>query len=260
MSTETPTTAIPTAETSIAKRGPHILVRLWPLYLIAGGLMAAWQFGVFDLLSLETLKEQRETLNAFVAANPVLSVAIFIGIYALATTLMLPGALWITIAGGFLFGLLGGTLATIAGATLGASILFFAAKTSIGKSLRARAGPFLRKMEAGFRENEVSFMFAMRFMPVVPFPVANIAPALLGAKYRNYVITTALGIIPGVLAYTWIGAGAGAVFDAGGELNLASVAAKLVPAGIALGVVSLLPILYKRLFGNKAVPLEGSPS
>ena len=126
--------------------------------------------------------------------------------------------------------------------------------------LRERAGPFLRKMEAGFQENPRSYMFALRFLPIVPFPVANIAPALLGARYPDYALTTALGIIPGVVAYTWIGAGLGATFAAGENPDIASVAANLVPAFAALGVVSLMPVAWKKFFGRKVPKIESPPA
>ena len=227
-------------------------LKLWPVYLIVAGLIAAWRFGLFKFLSLDTLRDQQETLQAFVSENYALAIITYIAIYAAATLFMVPGALWITVAGGFMFGLVGGTPATIVGATLGASMLFLAARTSIGTALRERAGPFMKKMEAGFNENPFSYMFALRLLPVVPFPVANIAPALLGAKYREYLITTAVGIIPGVIAYTWLGAGLGATFAAGEEPNLAIIAKNMVPALAALGLVSLIPVAYKKLAGRKS--------
>jgi len=225
--------------------------RLLPLGVIVIVLAAVWTSGLHRYLSLDTLREQQDTLRSFVSENLVLAVLIYIAVYAAATLSMMPGALWITISGGFLFGLWGGSAATIVGATLGASLLFLGAKSSIGGALRARAGPFLQKLEKGFQEDAVSYMFALRFLPVVPFPVANIAPALFGAKFRDYVITTALGIVPGVVAYTWIGAGLGATFAAGGEPDFARIARNLIPAVIALGVVSLLPVAYKKLFAKK---------
>lgn len=241
---------------TVEKKTSPIWIKLWPVYVIAAAIIGAWQLGLFQYLSLETLREQQDLLQTFVGENLVLSVAIFIAIYAAATLFMLPGALWVTIAGGFLFGLVGGSLATIAGATLGASLLFFAAKTSIGSALRDRAGPFMSKMEAGFNENPFSYMFALRLLPVVPFPVANIAPALLGAKYREYALTTALGIIPGVIAYTWVGSGLGATFAAGEDPNLGIVARNMLPALAALGVVALIPVAYKKIAGRKPKPVE----
>lgn len=242
--------------TQDTKPQTSIWVRLWPVYLIAAGLFAAWQFGLFDYLSIETLREQNAALQAFVDDNLFLAVAAYIGIYAAATLFMLPGALWITISGGLLFGLVGGSIATVIGATTGASLLFLAAKTSIGKSLGEKAGGFIRKMEKGFNENAISYMFALRLLPIVPFPVANIAPALLGAKYRDFAVTTALGIIPGVVAYTWIGASLGATFDAGETQSLFDAVKNFVPAFIALGLVALLPVAYKKIAGRKAAQLE----
>ena len=242
-----------------AKKSLPLWQRLWPVYLIAAGLLAGWRLGLFHYLSLESLREQHEALRAFVEGNLFLAVAAYIVIYALSTLFMVPGALWITIAGGFLFGLAGGSVATTVGATLGASLLFLAARTAFGGMLRERAGPFLRKMEAGFHQNPRSYMFALRFLPIVPFPVANIAPALLGARYPDYAVTTAIGIVPGVIAYTWIGAGLGATFAAGENPDIASVASNMLPAFAALAVVSLMPVVWKKFFARKA-PRTESPS
>lgn len=250
---------ITNADGATAKKPTPLWIRFWPLYIIFGGLIAAWRFGLFDYLSLESLREFQETQQTFINDNFALSVLIYIGIYAAATTFMLPGALWITIAGGLLFGLGVGVPATVIGATLGASMLFFAARTSIGAALRERAGPFVQRMEAGFNEGPLSFMFAMRFMPAVPFPVSNIAPALLGAKYRDYAFTTALGIIPGVIAYTWIGVGLRTSLAAGAEDGLFDRVAAFVPAFAALAVVSLLPIAYKKFFAKKPL-VEETPT
>ena len=233
-----------------------IWLRLWPLYLIAGGLVAAWAFGLFDYLSLETLRRQQAALRAFVEDNLILAIAAYIGIYTASTVFMLPGALWITITGGFLFGLAGGTLATVIGATFGASLLFLAAKTSLGGFMRKIASGYAEKVRTEFQNSPMAYMFAMRFIPAMPFPVANILPAILGAKYRDYAITTALGIVPGVVAYTWAGAGLGATFAKGEDPDLASVFQNLLPAAIALGVVSLLPVAWKKFFPKKANQIE----
>lgn len=221
--------------------------------LIAGALIAAWRFGLFDLLSLETLRARRHDLLGFVAAHRFAALALFIGVYALATLFALPGVLWITIAGGFLFGLATGALATALGATLGATGLFLAARHLFAEALARRAGAFLTRLEAGFKRNAISYLLSLRLIPIVPFFIANIAPAFLGARTTTFVATTFIGILPGVVAYTWIGAGLGAVFDAGGEPDLASFASQLAPAFIALGLLSLAPVIAGR-FRAKSKP------
>ena len=235
----------------------NLVGKLLPIAGVLAVLGVVVANGWHKLLSFEALREHRETLTGFVSENFLLAILAYVGVYVLATASMMPGALWITIAGGFLFGLAGGSVATTIGATLGASLLFFAARTAFGEALRQRAGPFLKKMETGFQEDAVSYMFALRFLPVVPFPVANIAPALLGARYLPYALTTFLGVIPGVIAYTWLGAGLGATFDSGQEPDIAGVFANLAPALVALGVVSLIPVAWKK-FGpsSRATPAQ----
>ena len=250
----------PDTETS-AEQAPaktNWLIRLLPVAIVIAGLIAAYMAGLHKYLSLETLEAQRASLKEFVSAHLIEAVLAFVLIYALATLFMLPGALWITIAGGFLFGLVGGSAATVFGATLGASLLFFAARTSIGEPLRQRAGPFLRKLEAGFRENALSYMFFLRFLPMVPFPVANIAPALLGAKARDFILSTFFGIMPGVIAYTWVGAGLGGVFDRGEDLNLGGFFWQVAPPLAALAVVSLIPAVLKRFRKTPTVTSESN--
>lgn len=224
--------------------------RLWPVYIILAGLGIALSQGWHELLTLESLSANAASLDAMVRDNFLVVFVSYVAIYAAATTFMVPGSA-LTIGGGFLFGLALGTPATVIGATLGASILFFASKTSIGSVLRDVAGPFIEKMRSGFAENPVSYMFALRLIPLFPFAAVNIAPGLLGAKYRDYFVTTFFGIIPGTLAYTWIGAAVKGTLLEGGTPDIGSLASNFVPAFIALGVVSLLPVVYKKLFTKK---------
>ncbi|MBK6704438.1 MAG: TVP38/TMEM64 family protein [Caulobacteraceae bacterium] len=162
-----------------ARRG--IWGRLALVAVFALGLFAAWRFGVFDYLNFETLRAQRETLNAFVATNQVLAFAAFIAIYVVVTALALPGAFWITILGGYLFGLVGGAVATTIGATLGATALFVIARYLLADTSRARR-TLPESIEAGFEENAISYLLTLRLVPVVPFFIANVAPAFLGAR------------------------------------------------------------------------------
>ena len=225
-------------------------VRLWPVYVILIGLGLALSQGWHEYLTLDSLSANAVSLDAMVRDIFLIVFALYILVYAAATTFMVPGSA-LTIAGGFLFGLVLGTPATVIGATIGASILFFASKTSIGAVLRDVAGPFIEKMRAGFAENPVSYMFALRLIPIFPFAAVNIAPGLLGAKYSDYLLTTFFGIIPGTLAYSWIGAAVKGTLLEGGTPDISSLAANFVPAFLALGLVSLLPVAYKKFFPRK---------
>jgi uncharacterized membrane protein YdjX (TVP38/TMEM64 family) len=240
---------------TVDKKQRPIWLKLWPIYLIAAGLGLAISQGWHQYLTIESLSDNAVWLDELVKNNLLLVLGLYILIYAAATTFIIPGGV-LTIAGGFLFGLYIGTPATLIGATVGASILFFAAKTSIGSVLRQIAGPFLEKMEKGFNDNALSYMFALRLIPLFPFAVVNIAPGLLGAKYRDYLITTFFGIIPGTLAYTWIGAAIKGTLLEGGEVDIGSLAANFLPAFAALGLVALLPVAYQKITGRKTDPVE----
>lgn len=241
------------------KKQKPILVRLWPIYIILAGLALAISQGWHTQLSPAALGENAVYLNNLVQDNFWLVLFAFIGIYIAATAFMVPASA-LTIGGGFLFGTFIGAPATIVGATIGACILFTAAKSSIGETLKSIAGPFVGKMEKGFNENALSYLFTLRLIPLFPFAVVNIAPALLGAKFRDYLFTTAFGIIPGTVAYSLIGNGLRqTLLDAAASGETANVAAlvaeaakNFAPAFFALAFVAFIPTLYKKFFKKTA--------
>jgi len=190
-----------------------------PLLIIISGFALAYFMGWFKYLNPQLLVENADDLQNLVSNNFILVLLGFIALYAILTVFMLPASI-LTVASGFLFGVYVGAPAVVMGATIGACGLFVAAKTSLQDTLKGIAGPFVSKMEAEYNESPFSYLFTLRLIPVFPFAVANIAPALLGAKFRDYFITTALGIIPGTVAYSLIGHGLRETLkDAGANLT-----------------------------------------
>jgi uncharacterized membrane protein YdjX (TVP38/TMEM64 family) len=222
--------------------------RLLPLGVLAAGLVAFFLFGLDDYLTFETLRDHRAWLLQQVAESALLTSLVFVAIYIVVVAFSLPGGAVMTITGGFLFGQWLGTLYVIAAATVGATILFLAARTALGDLLRARAGPFLKKMEAGFQENALSYLLVLRLIPLFPFFIVNLVPAFLGVSLRTYVIATFVGIIPGSFVYATVGAGLGSIFDAGKEFTAASILTpQIITALIGLAILALLPIVYKKV-------------
>jgi len=229
--------------------------RVVPMVLLAVGLAAFFVFDLNQYVSLDALKTHRETLQSWVVNYGVLTAAIFMLVYALAVAFSVPGAVFITIAGGFMFGPYLGTVYVVVGATIGAVGVFLAAKYALGDVLRARAGPAIKRMEAGFRENEMSYLLILRLVPLFPFWLVNLVPAFLGVSLRTYTIGTLLGIIPGAFVYALVGDGAGAVLDAGGDLNLGIIfEPRFLAPIIGLAVLACIPIVYKKIRGRKDVP------
>jgi uncharacterized membrane protein YdjX (TVP38/TMEM64 family) len=227
--------------------------------LLAVGLIAFFAFGLHNNLSFDNLHQHRETLVEYVAAHGVLAVTLYLLCYATVIAFSLPGGAIMTITGGFLFGTLAGTVYTVVAATVGASVLFVAARTALGDLLRAKAGPAVRKMEAGFRENALSYLLALRLIPVFPFWLVNLVPALLGVPFRVYLIGTFFGIIPGCFVFASVGNGLGTVFAAGGtpDRNIIFAPEFLLPI-IGLALLALIPVAYKKFFPKRFARLRSN--
>lgn len=208
-------------------------------------------FTLGDYLTFETLRDNREALLAWRDGHYWVMAAAFVAIYIVIVAFSLPGAAVASMTGGFLFGLFAGTVFNVVSATIGASAIFLAARWGLGEALTSRlesSEGTVRKLKDGLRENEISVLFLLRLVPVVPFFVANLVPALVGVKFRNFLLTTALGIIPGGIVYTWIGVGLGGVFDRGETPDVSLLWEPFVIGPIiGLCILAALPIVFKAL-------------
>jgi uncharacterized membrane protein YdjX (TVP38/TMEM64 family) len=223
------------------------LKRLIPLLILAAGVVLFYGFGLDDYVTFDSLREHRETMLALVAAHSLLAPLIFMAVYVAVVAFSLPGGAIMTIAGGFLFGTIATASMVVVSATLGATILFVVAKTTVGDALRAKAGPWIGKMAQGFQDNALSYLLFLRLIPAFPFFVVNLVPAFLGVPLRTYVIGTFFGIIPGTLAFAFFGASVGELLDSSEAFSVSLILTpQLWAALIALGAIALLPIAYKK--------------
>jgi uncharacterized membrane protein YdjX (TVP38/TMEM64 family) len=223
-----------------------------PLVAIAAALAGTFALDLHSYLTMDALARHQAWLMRQVEANALLAAAAYVTAYAAATALSLPGASLLTILGGFLFGLWLGTGLVVVSATLGAIGIFLAARTALGEQLRTRAGPRLTRVVDGLRDDAFSYLLALRLIPVFPFWLVNLAPALVGVRLGTYTAATMLGIIPGSFVYVSIGNGLDAIVAAGGapSLDLLTDPAVIGPmAGLAL--LSLLPVAYRRFSGKR---------
>jgi len=209
------------------------------------------------------LVTHRAAIDHFIAGHFGLALLAFVTLYIVVVALSIPGAIVLTVAGGILFGWLVGGLAAIGGATLGATLVFIAARGACGEGVMSRAGPRLMKIAEGVRADAFSYLLFLRLVPVFPFWLVNLAPALVGVRLRTFVGATVLGIIPGTFAFTLVGAGLDSVIRAQGAAYRACLAAgrsgcrldfdmyaaltpQLLVALAALGVVALIPMIIRR--------------
>ena len=222
-------------------------------------------------LSLEALVRHRTAIDGFVTEHRVLGVIAFIGLYITAVALSVPGAVFLTVSGGFLFGLAVGASAAVVGATIGATLIFLVARTAFGESLLRRAGPRAGQLAKGFRDDAFSYLLFLRLVPAFPFFLINLVPAFAGVRLGTFVAATALGIIPATFVYTFAGTGLDSVITTQKNSYQACLAAgrsdcslafdtmdiltpQLIGALIALGLLALVPVVVKRLRARRSAP------
>lgn len=221
--------------------------RLWPLAAIAVAAALAYALGLHRLLSFESLAAHRSALTGFVAASPALAALLYVAAYVVVVAFSLPGGAVMTVAGGFLFGPWAGAALAVVGATLGASALFLAARYALAETLARRAGPLLGKVRDELRRDGFWYLLALRLIPVVPFWLANLAPALAGMPFMAYAAATFIGIIPGTAVFAGIGSGLGQVLDRGERPDLSVIFAP----GILLPLLGLAALSLVGIFGRR---------
>jgi len=201
-------------EVATRKGAPIRVLPLLAILVVAG----IGFFTLRDYFSFDALRQNRETLIAFRDANYGLTVLGFVTCYVVIVAFSLPGATVATLTGGFLFATCPGALFNVVGATTGATLIFLAAKWGLGERLAARmqaSHGAAKRLKDGIDDNQWSVLFLMRLVPAVPFFVANLVPALVDVSLFRFAVSTFLGIIPGAIVYTSVGAGLGDVFARG---------------------------------------------
>ena len=235
---------------------------------IATGLFVALLLVVAVLLvrgalTPDLVLQRYDWLRAEVDAHMPRALLIYAVVYAAGVSLSVPGSVMMTLLGGLLFGWIIGAAAAAVAATVGACVVFLIARTTIGTWLATRGGPRLERISAGLRRDAANYMLFLRFVPLFPFFLVNIAPALVGVPLRTFALTTAIGILPITLAVASAGAGLDSVVQAQKtihaaciasgqancrfELSLQSILTPEILAAIgALGVLALLPVVVRR--------------
>lgn len=227
--------------------------QLWPLALVGAGIAAAFAFGLERHLSAEALAANQASLAGLVRAHPLAAAAAFVTVYTAAVAVSLPGGVFLTLAGGLMFGPFWGTVLSVIGATTGAVLLFLAARHALAEPLARRAGRLLERIRPDLERDGLSYLLVLRLVPLFPFWLVNLAPALVGMRLGSYVLGTFLGIIPATAVFAGVGAGLGGILAAGGRPDPGVILAPsvLLPL-IGLALLALVPVLWRRLTARRA--------
>ncbi|MEP6702898.1 MAG: TVP38/TMEM64 family protein [Betaproteobacteria bacterium] len=217
-------------------------IKLLIVAVFAGAIVAFFALGGQKYLTLETIKSNRDALLTFTGEHRFLMVLIAFGVYALAVACSLPGALLLSLTCGFLFGRWLGTAVIVCAATVGATIVFLAARYLIADWARSKMGNVGQKINEGFSENAFNYMLFLRLVPAFPFFLVNLAPAFTNIKLSTYVIATAIGIIPGTFVFANLGETLGTIDSLSGLVSKETLIAFAL-----LGVLALVPVVIKKL-------------
>ena len=237
------TNDMPASETTSGLSAGKIAIAV----VIALAIGAFFYFDLGRFLSLAALKDNRDHLLAFTEANYVGAAALFVLCYIAVTGLSLPGAVILTLAGGFLFGSVFGTLLVNLGATSGATLAFLAARYMLRDWVEQKFGKWLEPLQQGFAKNAFNYLITLRLIPLFPFFVVNLVSGLTRMNVGSYVAATSLGIIPGSFVYAYAGRQLGTIN------SLKEIASPgVIGAFVLLGLLALVPNLYKKWSGKPA--------
>ena len=187
-----------------------------PVIVIALAFSLAFLLGA-KAITFDDFISNRDQILTFRDSNLIFSIMIFMLIYISVVTFSIPGSTILSVTGGFIFGLEVGLILNILSATIGAAFLFLAVRLGFGNLLTRfeKGSAKFSDLIEQLKVNEINLLLLLRLIPVVPFFVANILPAIAGVSLKNFFWTTFLGIIPGGFVFTLIGANAGDFFDRG---------------------------------------------
>jgi uncharacterized membrane protein YdjX (TVP38/TMEM64 family) len=261
----------PSSAAASAGHSKFPLRRLVPLIIVIAASAAVFAMGWQRQLSFEWVVRHHEALRAFIAAHDVSALVAYIALYIAAAALSIPVGVFLTMTAGILFGAVLGGAASVVGATIGAICIFLIAKSAVGDYLVRRAGPLAQKLAQGFRADAFSYLLFLRLVPIFPFWIVNLVPAMVGVKLATFAAATALGVIPATFVFAFVGQGLDSVIAAQQAAYQSCLAAarpdcrlafhintaltpELLAALAALGVLALVPVLVRRLRARSPAP------
>jgi uncharacterized membrane protein YdjX (TVP38/TMEM64 family) len=241
------------------RRGQGVAGFGWWLCAVAAAALvgAAWWL-LSDILTVDMLRIHRHGLATWVDGNVALAALGYVALYAAAAAMAIPCGVILSVLGGFVFGVGLGAPLAVASATLGAALLFIAARAVLGPRAAERLGEPAARIAEGLRRDAMPYMLAMRFSPFIPFFLVNLVPAVTGVPLRSFVIATFLGVIPAVTIYSLAGAGLGVLLDTGQAVTARSLVTPEVAAGLCgLALLALASVPVRRWALGRTGQIQG---
>ncbi len=196
-------------------------------------------FNLGDYLTLTYIKESQEKFQVIYSDNRAAVIGSYMLIYILVTSLSLPGAVVMTLAGGAFFGLVVGTVVVSFASTIGATLACFVSRFILRDWIQRRFGEKLKTVNAGVEKEGAFYLFTVRLIPVFPFWLINLVMGLTSMRLVTFYWVSQLGMLAGTVVFV----------NAGKELaKIDSLSGILSPMLIlSFVLLGLFPIITKKV-------------
>ena len=225
--------------------------KFFPIIFIIVLALFSWVSDLHNYLSFESFKEHQKNIEKMIEGNVIFSCLGYSFLYIMTVALSIPGATFMTLIGGILFGQWVGSVLVICSATIGATLLFLSARMASGDLVAKKAGSFIKKMQSGFQQNALSYLLTIRLIPLFPFVAVNLAAAFFQMSLKSFVLGTFFGIMPGSFVYVSMGVALHEVIQKENFSFSAVLEPEVIVALSGLAVLSLLPVFYKKIRQKK---------
>ena len=222
----------------------YLLLFIFLMLAISSSFLFDYWGFIIDLIT-----QYHTELLDFIENKFFSSLILFTIIYVVSIAISLPIGSFLTFIGGYIFGAYYGFFSVIIGATVGALILFMIIKVGILRTIGSihQKSELINKIKFGIDKNIWSYLFFIRFFPIFPFWLVNIAPAILGVRLLPYTVTTFFGIMPGSLSIILIGSGVEDIVNKKVDFAWNFSDHKFFFIGLLiLSLISILPIFLKK--------------
>lgn len=211
------------------------------LLFLGGGIVIFHLLGWYEYLDFDYVSARRTALLAYVEVHYWVAVAVFILVY-MTTAFFVPGAIVLTLVGGFLFGVLPATLYINVGASLGSVLALLLSRHILGNWIQEHYAEQLKPFNRAFEQHGASYLLVLRLVPILPFFAVNYLAGLTRIPLKTFLLITSLGMVPGSMVYTYAGRQLGSI----GRLE-EILSPRILAALALLGLFSLIPPLFHYL-------------
>ncbi len=212
------------------------------IVIVIIAVIAAFKiFNMGDYLSLSYLKESQEKFQFMYSENSVTVITVYMLIYILATSLSLPGAAILTLAGGALFGLVTGTIIVSFASTIGATLACLVSRFILRDWIQKKFGDKLKTVNEGIEKEGLLYLFTLRLIPIFPFWLINLVMGLTKMPLKSFFWVSQVGMLPGTIVYV----------NAGKEIAKIDSLSGILSPGLIISfvVLGIFPLITKKLLG-----------